>query len=327
MKIPYPQALAAIKSNSILSLRFAFEALTIPEMVELGTFIGPIRLRAVTATPALFTAFRPFTTTLDTVAVLSEINRQAFSVAPRALGPIQPDPAIAPAVRAALLAVATRRRARPLLQMPTDVTNTLPTPANVPAALSQADYAAAAARQSVEVAAIKAVAVVESGGRSGFDAVGQPKILFEAHHFSRHTANRFNVTHPHLSVPRRQWRTARRYYGWDQYQRLREAMVLDIDAALKSASWGKFQVLGSNHSGWNDVRSFVAAMYVSEANHLRSFEAFCNDGNLMRFVRSHDWLSFARGYNGQSQQGYDRLIANAFAAAGGVARPPAQPRP
>ncbi|QNQ10663.1 N-acetylmuramidase family protein [Sphingomonas alpina] len=321
MTIPYPAALGAIRTGSTSQLRQVFEALTVAESVELGTFIGPQRLRAITVYPAMVTAFRPLPEPIDTVAILSEIGRQAFNDPAGLLLPLRPDPALVEQVRLALLDVERRRRVGPLLTMPTDVTATLPTPTGIPPALTEADYSTAATQQNVEVAAIKAVAVVESGGRSGFDSQGRPKILFEAHHFSGHSGNRFNTTHPHLSVPARQWRTASNYYGWDQYQRLREAMVLDVDAALKSASWGKFQVLGSNHSGWPNVRSFVEAMYVSEANHLRSFVAFCNDNNLMGFVRTKDWLSFALGYNGQSQQGYDQRMATAYLAAGGT--PPA----
>lgn len=47
---------------------------------------------------------------------------------------------------------------------------------------------------------------------------------------------------------------------------------------------------------------------MSEAHHLQSFEAFCTDNHLMGFVRSKDWLSFARGYNGKQQQGYDERM-------------------
>ena len=319
MTIEYTAALSAIRLGSVAGLRAAFEPLTLAEMAELGTFIGPHRLRAAVVSQPTATAFRPRGEPLDTTVALVEINRQAFNVASGMQRPLAPDPQLAAGVRAALLDVAQRRRAKPLLTMPDDATGTLPNPASVPPPLGDADYAGAAARQNVEVASIKAVASVESSGR-GFDGQGRPKILFEAHHFSTHTANRYNRTHPHLSVPARLWRQGRRFYRWDQYERLREAMVLDIDAALKATSWGKFQVLGSNHNGWNDVRTFVAAMFVSEGNHLRAFEAYCNDNHLMGFIRSHDWLSFARGYNGQSQEGYDTRIADAYRAVGGTAR-------
>jgi hypothetical protein len=324
MSIDYPAVLDALQRNADIDLRQQFESLTLAEIVELGTFIGPTRLGRMVALPITMTAFRLPPTPLDTAAVLAELNLQAFGVGPGHLGPLQPDKTITDGVRTALLDVANRRRAAPLLTMREDVTNTLPRQNATPPALSDADYQAAATRQNVEVAAIKAVAIVESGGRTGFDTRGRPKILFEAHHFSGYTANRFNLTHPHLSVPSALWRNASAFYPWDQYQRLHEAMLLDIDAALKSASWGKFQVLGSNHNGWNDVRSFVAAMYVSEANHLRSFEAYCNDNGLMAAVRSRDWLSFARGYNGKRQRGYDARMADAYSRAGGTS-PPARP--
>ena len=90
-----------------------------------------------------------------------------------------------------------------------------------------------------------------------------------------------------------------------------------MDAALKAASWGKFQVLGSNHDGWPDVRSFVAAMFVSEANHLKAFEAFCSKRHLFEKTRRKDWTGFAVGYNGQGQTGYADDIAAAYHRAGG----------
>lgn len=179
MTIDYSAALSAIRLGSSSGLRAAFEPLTLAEMVELGTFIGPHRLRAVVVSQPTATTFRPRGEPLDTTVVLAEINRQAFNVAPALQRPLAPDPRLATEVRAALLDVAQRRRAAPLLTMPNDVTGTLPTPASIPPPLGDADYAGAAARQNVEVASIKAVASVESSGR-GFDEQGRPKILFEA---------------------------------------------------------------------------------------------------------------------------------------------------
>jgi len=318
VSIDYPAVLAALQRDAIADIRAQFEPLTVEEATELGTFIGPDRLTRVARHASTVTAFRPRAEPADTTAVLAEVNRQAFAVAPGHLALLQPDPTTAPRVGRALVDVAARRRAAPLLIMPQDVTGFLPLPPGAaPAALSEGDYAEAAARQQVEVAAIKAVAIVESGGLSGFDDRGRPKILFEAHHFSQHSANRYNATHPHLSVHKDNWRQSRLYYGRDQYQRLHEAMLLDIDAALKAASWGKFQVMGFNHSGWDAVRPFVLAMYQSEANHLRAFEAYCNDRRLMDHVRNRDWLAFAQGYNGRNQEGYDTRMAAAYRAAGG----------
>lgn len=304
MTIDYGVALTAIRQNSATQLRQAFDGLTLRDAVELGTFVGPRRLQAVT-----------FVSRGDVAMLLGEINRQAFHV-PLGAAAGQPllillDQRIKEQVRLALLDVARRHRVGPLLNMPSDVTATLPSPTQVPPPLNDSDYEVAARRQSVELAMIKAVAIVESGG-AGFDERGRPKILFEAHKFGPLTGNRFGRTHPHLSLTEEEWRGSRRYYSWNQYQRLHEAMVLDLDAALMAASWGKFQVLGSNHNGWQNVRGFVPAMYVSEANHLRAFEAYCVENHLMHFIRKKDWLSFARGYNGRGQEGYDGRIRNAY---------------
>lgn len=299
MTLLYPQVLAALKSDSAAQMRRLFEGMSQAEQAEAGTFIGPRRLASVTAqdTPAGVPQ-----ATQEVTDNLAELGRQAFGTAPprsRDGQPVFADEARSRTIGAALLAVEHRRAGAPLLTMSEDVTRTLPPPNGVPAPLSDADYATAAKRNNVEVAAIKAVAQVESGGRRGFDAQGRPKVLFEAHHFGPLTQGRFNKTHPHLACGARETAKSRRYYPWDQYERLREALVLDVDAALKAASWGKFQVLGSNHDGWPDVRSFVAAMFVSEATISRpskpsAASAICSKRRAARTGRASRWATTAR---------------------------------
>lgn len=317
MTLLYPQVLAALKSNSGSQMRRLFENMTLAEQVEVGTFIGPERLASV-AQRSVNAGVREATqATTDT---LTELGRQAFGTVPPPPSnerPARADEARSLAIATALQTVEHRRAAAPLLTMPDDVTSTLPIPNGVPAPLSEADYANAAKRNGVEVAAIKAVAQVESSGARGFDDQGRPKILFEAHHFGPLTRGRFNRTHPHLACGAHELAKSRRYYPWNQFERLREALVLNVEAALKAASWGKFQVLGENHDGWPEVRSFVAAMYVSEVNHLKAFEAYCNKRHLFEKARRKDWLGFAVGYNGKGQTGYANDIANAYRGAGG----------
>jgi hypothetical protein len=62
----------------------------------------------------------------------------------------------------------------------------------------------------VEPGAIYAVAKVESGGRTGFDEAGRPKVLFEARWFHRFTHHKYDKSHPHLSQAT--WAGARMYY-------------------------------------------------------------------------------------------------------------------
>jgi N-acetylmuramidase len=71
-------------------------------------------------------------------------------------------------------------------------------------------------------------------------------ILFEAHVFSKNTRHAYDYVFPEISS--RHWNRALYRGGEREYPRLMKAMLLDRAAALKSASWGRFQVMGFNHS-------------------------------------------------------------------------------
>jgi hypothetical protein len=169
--------------------------------------------------------------------------------------------------------------------------------------LSPDDIAREAVLLSVDPAAVHAVCDIEAGG-AGFLPDSRPKILFEAHVFHRLTHGQYDGKWPNISSA--SWNRA--LYGpggAHQYMRLQFAVALDRAAALQSCSWGMFQVMGTNHQlcGFDDVEAFVAAMMQSEGAHLDAFAAFCRANNLDRALRSHDWSSFARGYNGSGQVG------------------------
>jgi hypothetical protein len=162
--------------------------------------------------------------------------------------------------------------------------------------LADADIVTAASRLGVEPALIAAVAEVESAG-SGFLPDKRPKILFERHVFARRTDHRFSATHPDISGMSSGGYGAA---GAHQYERLGEALALDRPAALESASWGRFQVMGFNAAacGYPDVERFVAAMCESEAEHLHAFIGYCQANDLVRHLATHDWRKFTAGYNG-----------------------------
>jgi hypothetical protein len=182
--------------------------------------------------------------------------------------------------------------------------------------LVEADFVAAATELDVEVAAVHAVAEVEAGGRTGFDENKRPKILFEIHHFREHTNHRYDKTHPHLSAPYRS-KLRRQSYAKDQWVVIREAFALDKEAAVKSASWGMFQVLGDNalSIGWTTLQQFVTDMFLSEGQHMRAFLGYCRENHLIGFLKRLQWASFAAGYNGPSyaDNAYDVKMANAYA--------------
>ncbi len=170
----------------------------------------------------------------------------------------------------------------------------------------------------VEKAVLQAVAEVESGG-SGFLAVTppKPKVLFEGHYFHRLTGGRFGSSHPTLSYPT--W--TRRHYaktGIAEWARLDQAIALDRPAALQSASWGAFQIMGANYaqSGFADVEAFVAAQSGSAESQLECFTRFIARRWYLLPLRAKDWALFAERYNGPAyaKNHYDTKLARAYAA-------------
>lgn len=190
-------------------------------------------------------------------------------------------------------------------------------PQNEPAqrGLTAADWQRAARTLGVDVAAIQAVAEVEAP-RTGFLADGRPRILFEAHQFSSRTGGQYDRSHPDVSSPR--WNRDLYQGGAAEYTRLSEAMALNGDAALQSASWGRFQIMGFNHeaAGYANVRDFVAGMQHSEGRQLDAFVSFIQAHPTMHTaLRNHDWASFAAAYNGPGYAAnqYDTRMAEAHA--------------
>jgi len=180
-----------------------------------------------------------------------------------------------------------------------------------PVPLAEDDYCRAAAALGCEVAAIRAVIAVES--RGGFLPDGRPRILFERHVFHRLTGGRFDGGHRQISA-----RLPGGYRGGAlEYARLEQALALERAAALRSTSWGAFQIMGFNHApaGFAEVEEFVAAMVSGEAAQLDAFVAFLRHEGLARMLGERDWTGFARRYNGPGfrRNGYDERLASAYA--------------
>ncbi len=178
--------------------------------------------------------------------------------------------------------------------------------------LTEPDFARAAAALSCDVAAVKAVCEVEAP-KGGFLPDGRPTILFERHQFSKRTGGKFDAAHPDISNPKPGGYVG----GAAEHGRLDRAASLDRDAALKSASWGRFQLMGFNHStcGHATLQSFINAMYESEGEQLDAFVSFilANPG-LTKAIRAKDWSNLARLYNGANYaiNFYDKRLAAAY---------------
>jgi hypothetical protein len=100
--------------------------------------------------------------------------------------------------------------------------------------------------------------------------------------------------------------------GAAEHTRLAIAMALHKDAALRSASWGMFQIMGFNHklAGYSTVSEMVTDYAKGEAAQLLSFLKFITARGLARHLVSGDYAAFARGYNGAgyAQNQYDVKI-------------------
>jgi hypothetical protein len=215
----------------------------------------------------------------------------------------------------------------PPLEIDEDITGFLPKAKKNPPRLTELDYKNAANSLGVDLPAIKAVASVESSG-GGFLADGRPTIRYELHRFQAKTGRHFHYTHPHLSQPT--LAAGNPYHNGKQqreYSLLYSAMLLRYNGvpmmpqAIESTSWGMFQIMGENWSslGWPSARAFASDMYVSEGNHLSAFVKFVQNKGLGTALKTHDWASFAQGYNGPlyAMNNYDANLKQAFRQNGG----------
>jgi len=184
--------------------------------------------------------------------------------------------------------------------------------------LNEDDYLRCAAELRVDIATVKAVESVESGG-NGFNNDGTVKIKFEGHVFwdeiDEITGNPETVTGEgtaDLLYPT--WTD--KFNKQNQWDRLRRAMQINEEAALKSASYGLFQIMGFNHlsCGFPDVKTFVEFNKQNEGNQLLLFGRFCLNTGLYKHLQNKDWTAFAKGYNGPGykKNKYDTKLTSAY---------------
>lgn len=169
------------------------------------------------------------------------------------------------------------------------------TNAKAPAATDD-DIGACAVKLGCTVKQVRAVAKVESAG-AGFDNVGRPKILFERHIFHRLTGGKWSVSDFSNAVSGG--------YSQDSWAKLGAACGKDPDAAFASASWGKFQVLGTHWSklSYESPYALAHSCVESEAAHyelLARFVLTFGLGGAMKRLSTdpETCRDFASGYNG-----------------------------
>ncbi|WP_109217559.1 N-acetylmuramidase family protein [Klebsiella pneumoniae] len=192
--------------------------------------------------------------------------------------------------------------------------------------LTEKDYQRAANQLGVPIAAVKAVASVESNG-GGFLSDGRVKVQYEPHvmyqrvklKFGQARADKELKAHPDLLALK-----PGSYQKLDQEDKDmdRAATLIDRQCALESASWGAFQIMGYHWKtcGYPTQQAFINAQY-SDAGQLDTFVRFVNaDVRLVRALQRRDWAGFASVYNGPGYKAnkYDTKMASAYAQFGGA---------
>lgn len=93
-------------------------------------------------------------------------------------------------------------------------------------------------------------------------------------------------------------------------------MQIDRLAALSSASWDKFQIIGFNFKkcDCNSIDDFIDSMNLSEDAHLNKFTCYIKKTFLDDELRALDWKRFARSYNGKFywKNNYDKKLEAAY---------------
>ncbi|RIV20525.1 DUF3380 domain-containing protein [Fibrisoma montanum] len=183
------------------------------------------------------------------------------------------------------------------------------------------DFKSAARLLRTGVAEVRTLAAVESNGL-GFLRDGRVVIRFEGHIFRKLTGGRYDRSYPTLSHPYDPTYPYNKGVARD-YARLRQAMELAPEAAMKACSWGMFQIMGFNHRvcGYGSIHQFVDAMKESEGKQLDAVCQFLISNRLDDDLREHRWPDLALGYNGTNFRGrpdtldddYDLKLAREFA--------------
>lgn len=185
--------------------------------------------------------------------------------------------------------------------------------------LDDADIRRAAEVLCLPLSVIRAVVEVESP-RGAFESDGaggwRPTILFERHYFSNMTSGRFDgmrVPNAPLPSPGRpdNWiisSPSRGGYGTYSAQHTKLAYAAKLsrehsgthDAAMMSASWGAFQIMGLYHAeaGHPTLQGFVNAMYRGIDRHLDAFIDLIRHRRLDLEIRNGNYHTFFTRYNG-----------------------------
>lgn len=178
--------------------------------------------------------------------------------------------------------------------------------------LSDLDFDIVSKELDVEVAAIKAVVLIEAGSKmQGFYAPGVPVVNFDRTMYNRYRAKVKGTPVKDAKVP-----AGLKGYALSEWTQLTNARKTNGEAADMGTFWGMFQIGGFNYKqcGCESIAEFVDLMSYSELEQLELFAAFITNTGMLPDLKSKNWSAFARKYNGASyaRRGYHTRMANAY---------------
>lgn len=189
------------------------------------------------------------------------------------------------------------------------------------ARLTNDDYTAVAEKLGVEPAAIKAVVEIETGQTlRGFFEPGKPLVNFDLNVFKIYAArngldlSKYKRSHPEVFAKPDDRKYGSRHAA--QFARLEQALEIDSLTAIQGTFWGMFQLGGFNWKkcGMESPEEFIDTVSRSERDQLELFANFIRNSGLLKSLKTKDWATFAKGYNGPgyAARGYHTKLAAAY---------------
>lgn len=171
-----------------------------------------------------------------------------------------------------------------------------------------------------EPAALKAVQEVETGGKGGFLENKKPQILFEGHIFWKELKaiglNPLNYLENNSNILYQKWDRTKYYGGIREWERFEKASKISFRAAIRSTSWGMFQIMGNNYKncGCDSVEDFYNKMCKNSFNQFVLGLEFIKRSGLLKYLKNKDWANFAKGYNGSGYKinQYDTKLEKSY---------------
>lgn len=158
--------------------------------------------------------------------------------------------------------------------------------------ITDAMFRDSAAKLGVDEAFLRAIAEKEGGG-NGFYITGKPVVRMENHILDRYYASKgktFNAAAKYGSNK----------VGAAEYDRFMKAYEDNPEAAIYSTSFGAFQIMGFNALplGYPSYSDFYRKMSGSANDQFDAMIRFIQKNNLIQYIKSRDYSSFAKKYNG-----------------------------